>query len=58
MTEVVKYQTQASAYPTRPIGSAMVTLDEGFIRTCYIKAIEGVDSYDLDIEVKVYSLIT
>jgi hypothetical protein len=34
----------------RPPGAALFSLDEGFIRTSYIKAVEAVDSYDLDIE--------
>uniref|UniRef100_A0A915DR90 Ras-GEF domain-containing protein n=1 Tax=Ditylenchus dipsaci TaxID=166011 RepID=A0A915DR90_9BILA len=50
MSETVKYP-QTSAWPSRPPGSAStLSLDEGFIRTTFIKAIEGVDSYDLDIE--------
>lgn len=34
----------------RPAGAALFSLDEGFIQTSYIKAVEAVDSYDLDIE--------
>jgi hypothetical protein len=30
--------------------AALVTLDEGFLSTSFIKAIEAVDSYELDIE--------
>lgn len=56
IAEVAKFQLQASSYLTRPPGSALVNLEEGFIRTCYIKAIEGVDSYDLDIEVNIFLL--
>lgn len=59
LTEVGKFTLQtSSSYPQpRPPGSAMVALDEGFIRTTFIKAIEGVDSYDLDIEVIFYYFI-
>uniref|UniRef100_A0A914I8L9 Phosphoinositide phospholipase C n=1 Tax=Globodera rostochiensis TaxID=31243 RepID=A0A914I8L9_GLORO len=42
-------RAQTSLSP-RPFGAALVTLDEGFLNTSYIKAIELVDSYDLDIE--------
>uniref|UniRef100_A0A183C4W4 Phosphoinositide phospholipase C n=1 Tax=Globodera pallida TaxID=36090 RepID=A0A183C4W4_GLOPA len=42
-------RAQTSLSP-RPYGAALVTLDEGFLNTSYIKAIELVDSYDLDIE--------
>ncbi|KAH7728442.1 Protein PLC-1 d [Aphelenchoides avenae] len=42
--------SQSSCPSPRPPGSALVNLDEGFIRTTYIKAVEAVDSYDLDIE--------
>lgn len=54
LTEVGKFTLQtSSSYPQpRPTGSSVVALDEGFIRTTFIKAIEGVDLYDLDIEVK------
>jgi hypothetical protein len=34
----------------RPVGAASFSLEEGFIRTSYIKSVEAVDSYDLDIE--------
>ena len=40
-----------SAYATlRPVGSAVTALDEGFIRINYIKAIENIDPYDIDME--------
>ncbi|KAI6195032.1 hypothetical protein M3Y96_01188100 [Aphelenchoides besseyi] len=34
----------------RPAGSANISMEEGFLRTSYIKSVESVDSYDLDIE--------
>lgn len=34
----------------RPAGAAGCALEEGFIRTSFIKAVEAVDSYDIDIE--------
>uniref|UniRef100_A0A7E4VIV1 Phosphoinositide phospholipase C n=1 Tax=Panagrellus redivivus TaxID=6233 RepID=A0A7E4VIV1_PANRE len=40
-----------SPYATlRPLGAAMTGLEEGFLRTSFIKAIESVDTYDIDIE--------
>uniref|UniRef100_A0AC34GIS3 Uncharacterized protein n=1 Tax=Panagrolaimus sp. ES5 TaxID=591445 RepID=A0AC34GIS3_9BILA len=40
-----------SPYTTlRPMGAAMTGLEEGFMRTSFIKAIESVDPYDVDIE--------
>lgn len=55
LTEIGKFTLQTSfSYPqSRPTGSAVITLDEGFIQTTFIKAIEGVDLYDLDVEVKI-----
>ncbi|KAI6230307.1 hypothetical protein M3Y99_01077200 [Aphelenchoides fujianensis] len=44
-------ETSRAAYLIqRPAGSASISMDEGFIRTSYIKAVESVDSYDIDIE--------
>lgn len=41
-----------SPYATlRPVGAAVTGLEEGFLRTSFIKAIESVDPYDVDIEV-------
>lgn len=34
----------------RPVGAASFALEEGYIRASYIKAVEAVDSYDIDIE--------
>uniref|UniRef100_A0A914Z6G8 Phosphoinositide phospholipase C n=1 Tax=Panagrolaimus superbus TaxID=310955 RepID=A0A914Z6G8_9BILA len=40
-----------SPYATlRPMGAAVTGLEEGFLRTSFIKAIESVDPYDVDIE--------
>ncbi|CAK5086553.1 unnamed protein product [Meloidogyne enterolobii] len=44
-----RFQGGSSLTP-RPQGAGHFTLDEGFLSTSYIKAIESVDSYELDIE--------
>ena len=49
--------TQGAYSNLRPQGASISNMEEGYLRTCYIKAIESVDSYELDIEVR-YKLLT
>uniref|UniRef100_A0A914EG98 Ras-GEF domain-containing protein n=1 Tax=Acrobeloides nanus TaxID=290746 RepID=A0A914EG98_9BILA len=42
--------TQGAYSNLRPQGASISNMEEGYLRTCYIKAIESVDSYELDIE--------
>ncbi|VDK45135.1 unnamed protein product [Anisakis simplex] len=42
--------SSSSPSSPRPVGSASTGLDEGFLRLSYVKSVETVDSYDLDIE--------
>jgi hypothetical protein len=41
----------SSSPSPRPPGSAATGLDEGYFRLSYVKSVESVDPYDLDIEV-------
>uniref|UniRef100_A0A915A442 Phosphoinositide phospholipase C n=2 Tax=Parascaris univalens TaxID=6257 RepID=A0A915A442_PARUN len=40
----------SSSPSPRPVGCASTGLDEGFLRLSYVKSVEAVDSYDLDVE--------
>uniref|UniRef100_A0A9J2P4G7 Phosphoinositide phospholipase C n=1 Tax=Ascaris lumbricoides TaxID=6252 RepID=A0A9J2P4G7_ASCLU len=40
----------SSSPSPRPVGCASTALDEGFLRLSYVKSVETVDSYDIDIE--------
>ncbi|KAL3102215.1 hypothetical protein niasHS_003624 [Heterodera schachtii] len=50
VVEAAAINRAQTSFSPRPPGAALITLDEGFLNTSYIKAIESVDSYDLDIE--------
>lgn len=49
--EMPKYSQGSTCLSPRPPGSSLISLEEGYIRIPFIKAVEGIDSYDLDIEV-------
>ncbi|VDK27065.1 unnamed protein product [Gongylonema pulchrum] len=48
--EISDNRTPATSPYARSAGAAHIALDDGFIQLCYVKSIESVDSYDVDIE--------
>lgn len=51
MAPLEESRTPTSSSCARPVGAAHIGLDDGFLQLSYVKSVENVDSYDLDVEV-------